>query len=105
MAAKRSKTIEQIIQEDMPGWKVVTKPARAARRAAGTSSTPLADAVSPGLAAQQAKYQGKAAKRKKVRKVEHAKFVTVTPESQPDSAARFHKTVLVKGNKVIAERG
>lgn len=105
MPSKKSMA-EAAIEHDMPGWKVVkTRPLSDSQ---GVVPHAEPDAVSPGLAAQQAKSGTIKTSRKKTdakKTEEHAQFVTVTPASQPDSIRKFQKVVLVKGGKVIAQQG
>jgi hypothetical protein len=99
---------EKAIERAMPGWKVVKRrPASDAREEA--RAYPQPDAVSPGLAAQQAK---SGAARKAIapqasakKKGARARFVTVSPAAQPDTVRKFQKVVLVKDGKVLAQQG
>jgi hypothetical protein len=109
MPAKKSKSVADTIQQAMPGWRVVPRPASDAIRARARASASRPDAVSPSLAAQQTKYFGgtktiKNAKKKAAAR-KHAKFVTVVPASQPDSARAFQKVVLIRDGKVVAQQG
>jgi len=107
MAAKKPKTDTQLVEQTLPGWKVLKKSQvdAASAKIAPAGTTP-ADAVSPGLAAQQIKFFGKAKMaKKKAPGVKHSHFVTVSPKSQPDTATVFHKVMLVKNGKVVAQQG
>lgn len=109
MPAKKTRSIADTIEKAMPGWKVVSRPDADVVRARAKVSASKPDAVSPGLAAQQTKYFGETTTartaKKKTAARKHAKFVTVIPASQPDSARTFQKVVLIKDGKVVAQQG
>ena len=106
MAAKKTdkKSVRVLVEKAMPGWTVVDKPARDAKR---TSSTEP-DAVSPSLAKMKAKALGK----KDVSRVKFtalkkhgARFVTVKPASVIDADSSQEKVVLCETEKWSRGRG
>ena len=101
-------SVEKAIEHAMPGWKVVKRrPASDARD--GVSAHLQPDAVSPGLAVQQAKSgapkKAPAAKTAAKKSGGRAHFVTVSPVGQPDTIRKFQKVVLVKSGKIVAQQG
>jgi hypothetical protein len=105
----KKKTTQEIIAQDFPGWKVVkeatTRPSVDAAAFSDTATPPLEEiAAKLGDSKTKKTVAKKAVKKAVKKKVDHAKFVTIAPTSQPDARSR-QKVVVIRDGKVVAKQG